>query len=169
MTDRRPRIHVWPDRSAGSTFVTWSIGPQGPRQLARSPGVAVDQALRELGGAPEGAIVVIEIGAAPRPMEAGAAPFTERLLAMRSQNGNRKRRSQGEAWMGEAKLTAGARRALMKLSREWQYPSRAGFNAAGAFQCKVLGLAEQELVGPRYRYRLNEAGAARQAAEAAHG
>lgn len=67
------------------------------------------------------------------------------------------------------KLPAGAARALPRLSREWQYPGRATFNAAGAFHLTTLGLAEQEIVGGRYRYRLTEAGAARQAAEVAHG
>jgi hypothetical protein len=81
--DARPRIHVWPDRTAGSTFVTWSIGACGPRRLVRSPGVAVDQALQRLGGAPEGAIVVIEIGAAPRPLAAGETPFTDALMGRR--------------------------------------------------------------------------------------
>jgi hypothetical protein len=80
--DARPRIHIWPDRATGSTFVHWSIGAHGPRHLARSPGIGVDQALREIGGAPEGAIVVIEIGAAPRPIEAGAAPFTGTIMEM---------------------------------------------------------------------------------------
>jgi hypothetical protein len=53
---------------------------------------------------------------------------------------------------------AGALRALKHLTREWQFPSRATFNAFGAFSATVQGLAEAREVEGRSQYRLSDLG-----------
>jgi hypothetical protein len=60
-------------------------------------------------------------------------------------------------------VSPGALRALPFLTREWQFPSRKTFNAAGAFNLTVRasehgGLAEQKLFGTRYGYRITPLG-----------
>lgn len=78
MADLRPRIHIWPDSSAGSSFVHWSIGPSGIRHLVRSAGVGVDQALQELGPRAAGGFVIIgEPGAGPAAPANVAVSFQE--------------------------------------------------------------------------------------------
>jgi hypothetical protein len=53
----------------------------------------------------------------------------------------------------------GALRALQHLTREWARPSRAGFNATGAWSATVQGLAEAREVEGRSQYRLTGLGA----------
>jgi hypothetical protein len=53
----------------------------------------------------------------------------------------------------------GALRALKHLTREWQFPSRAGFNASGAWSAACLRLAEQQQFQGRSQYRLTDLGA----------
>jgi hypothetical protein len=57
-----------------------------------------------------------------------------------------------------AALPPGTRHALPHLSREWQFPSHAGFNAFGAFTAATRRLAEQKEFGGRFGYRITPLG-----------
>jgi hypothetical protein len=54
---------------------------------------------------------------------------------------------------------AGALRAIKHMTLQWQFPSRAGFDAFGAFSATVQGLAEAREVEGRSQYRLTGLGA----------
>jgi hypothetical protein len=58
-------------------------------------------------------------------------------------------------------LPGGQRRALLALTRDWQFPSVAKFDGNAAFRLgrhKMGALAEQVEVKGRYRYRLTPLG-----------